>query len=70
MIIHSDSYFHEKTCPQCKKKFMCWTDTWTYARTPYGKSKKFFCSYSCLRKYDGEREKERKPRGRKSKNEK
>lgn len=55
MKLVSDSCFREKTCPQCGKKFWCYTDAWVYVRRPWKKTTKYFCTWSCLCKYDTNR---------------
>lgn len=59
--------FRRKICPVCGKPFECYTDTWCYHRTPFGKSKKYLCSWKCLNEFDSIRLKQRKPSGRKPK---
>ena len=42
----------DKTCPECGKGFFVqYPSMWTYARRE-GPKTKYFCSYSCVRKYD------------------
>ena len=44
-----------RKCPVCRKKFeVCDADSWGYK-----KSKRFFCSYNCLRRYEKAHEKEK-----------
>ena len=44
---------YDKKCYICKKKFCTYAayEYWTYQRHA-GKSRRFFCSYACMRKYD------------------
>lgn len=45
----------DKTCPECGKGFFVqYPSMWTYARRE-GPKTKYFCSYSCVRKYDKEK---------------
>lgn len=54
-----------RICPICGKEFYCNIRQWVYARQPHQQEKKAFCSWACLNKFDAERIKQRKPRGRK-----
>ena len=59
--------YKQKTCPVCGKVFFCYTDTWVYHRTPFGKSKLYICSWKCLNNFDKARKANWKRRGRKPK---
>ena len=52
---------YDKKCYICKKKFCTYAayEYWTYQRHA-GKSRRFFCSYACMRKYDLQRGKPEK----------
>ena len=64
---HKDQHCRKWECPQCKKEFYCYIDTWVYTRQPNGSNKLFFCSWKCLNAFDAVRIKQRKKRGRKPK---
>ena len=42
----------EKVCPICKKIFICNSGEWAYRKGTRDHFK-FFCSWGCLRKYEG-----------------
>jgi hypothetical protein len=51
-----NDFCQEKRCTQCKKKFIVLDNAhWVYKRTK-GTGVKYFCSWSCIRKYDGNHE--------------
>lgn len=66
-IRDTDNGFRERTCPQCKEKFYCYLATWVYTRNPNARSKLYFCSWKCLRKYDETRQQEVKSKRKKRK---
>ena len=46
--------FDEVTCPQCEKTFICWDrGAWKYRKTIKG-IPRFFCTWSCIKKYNEE----------------
>ena len=50
----SDFTYREKKCHKCGKKFVVQnTDNYVYKRWRNG-GDKFFCSWSCMRKFDAE----------------
>lgn len=61
----NNEHFRKRTCPVCGKEFYCYIDSWAYHRQPNKGEKKYFCSWSCLNKFDAVRIKEWKKRGRK-----
>lgn len=60
-------HYKKKTCPVCGKEFFCYTETWWYKRSPFGQSKVYLCSWTCLNEFDRIRLTQVKPRGRKPK---
>ena len=52
MKLVSEYGLREKTCPICGKKFYCYAEMYVYVRKAWKKTSKYFCSWSCLRKYD------------------
>ena len=51
-----------RTCPVCGREYWAGLD-WVYKRG-YEKSMKYFCSWTCLRKYDQAKESDKKRIGR------
>lgn len=39
------------TCPNCGKKFICYSKTWKYKKRDEGCGYHFFCTYSCMQAY-------------------
>ena len=58
----SDEFITTKTCPACGKKFtVLWPHQWAYRRYKGGgKAFNFYCSWSCLRTLDREKDERKK----------
>ena len=48
----TDVYLHNRSCPECGKKFFCYgTDQWVYKR-PHNGTELYFCTWGCLRHFE------------------